>query len=381
MIKSGIVLLLLSCPIQGLGRPPQPQLMWTRTLQDSGDVVGTAWSPTASCVAVATPTTVHVIDRTGEHLWEWNFHNTNRLIRVGPFSIAVSPTCDAVLLTGGVEYKYVWAGDRHGRRTFFKTAGTPLAAKFDLHGNNVAIVTGAAVGYLLSPHLNVRWSGTLDQLPVRWPSQVVDPRSTRAAEFTKEDVETLFSALLWGYGVSDSVSDDGEWRAVWNVPFRGAGNGSVELWGPKAGGYRRRFERSGDRGQPRWTKAMGCSYGELTADGRFVIVTGDPDHPQAAQIGDSPACDAGDLSTYVFDREGNTVLTWGHDQERDELPAAVLARTGQHLELRESVAWDVPLTPDEAASPNPDRSLTYSPGRKFLLVVQDHELRLYKAPE
>ena len=95
---------------------------------------------------------------------------------------------------------------------------------------------------------------------------------------------------------------------------------------------------------------MGCSYGELTADGKFVVVTGDPDHPNAANVGDSPACDAGDVSTYVFDRDGNTVLTWRHDQNRAGLRAAVLTRTGQRLNLQESVGWDVQLTPAEAAS-------------------------------
>jgi hypothetical protein len=180
MIKRLVVLLLLSGLLQTPEKPAQPHLVWTRALADSETVVVTAWSPTASCVAAATDKSVHVIDVSGEHLWQWNFHETNRLIQVGRFSsMALSPTCDAVLVTGGVEYKYVWAGDRRGRRTFFKTAGTPLAVKFDLHGKNVAVVTGAAVGYLLSRRLSVRWSGKLAELPVRWPSQLLDSRLRR----------------------------------------------------------------------------------------------------------------------------------------------------------------------------------------------------------
>ena len=180
MIKRLVVLLLLSALLQTPEKPAQPHLVWTRALADSETVVVTAWSPTASCVAAATDKSVHVIDVSGEHLWQWNFHETNRLIQVGRFSsIALSPTCDAVLVAGGVEYKYVWAGDRRGRRTFFKTAGTPPAVKFDLHGKNVAVVTGAAVGYLLSRRLSDRWSGKLAELPVRWPSQLLDSRLRR----------------------------------------------------------------------------------------------------------------------------------------------------------------------------------------------------------
>ena len=72
---------------------------------------------------------------------------------------------------------------------------------------------------------------------------------------------------------------------------------------------------------------MGCPDGELTRDGAFVIATGDPDHPDAPHPGDSPACDSGNLSTYVFDRDGNLVLTWPHDGDRAGMAAAFRART------------------------------------------------------
>src|SRR5262249_44685560 len=146
------------------------------------------------------------------------------------------------------------------------------------------------------------WSGRLRELPVRWPSQL--PVDAKDVEFAREDVETLFGALHWGRDVSDRVSDDGQWRAVWNGPFGDPAIGSIELWGPGAGGYRGRYAAIGDRSRPRWTKPMGCPDGELTRDGAFVFATGDPGHPKAAQPGDSPACDSGQLSTYVFDRNG-----------------------------------------------------------------------------
>jgi len=66
---------------------------WALTLDDPGNIVFSTWSPTGTCVAVATDTTVHVIDRGGRPLWKWNFRQTNRLIRV-TYYLAVSPACD-----------------------------------------------------------------------------------------------------------------------------------------------------------------------------------------------------------------------------------------------------------------------------------------------
>lgn len=371
----------------GLGsvaaRAQEPRLAWTLRLEDPGEIVAAAWSPTASCVVVGTQTSVHVIDVSGRRLWGWNFHATNRWIRLDPFtSIAVSPRCDAVVLGGSAAYKYVWTADRHGRRGFFGTVGTPLSARFDLRGDAIAVVTGASLGYLLSPRLAVRWAGELGALPVRWPSQSPEPPGAGSVDFSREDVEALFGALVWGYGVSDGVSDDGEWRAVWTAPFRGSGTGTIELWGPGAGGYRGRYARAVDRSQPRWSKPMGCPSGELTRDGAFVVATGDPDHPDAENVGDSRACDSGELSTYVFDRDGNTVLTWPHDQDPGAMPAAVFERTGRRIEVPGTPAWDAPLTAAEASSaPDARRRLAYGPGRRLLLVGRGRELRVYRAPE
>lgn len=266
-------------------------------MEDARNIVLTAWSPIASCVAVATDTTVHVIDISGQPLWKWNFHETNRLIHVTPFggSLAVSPTCDAVVLGGRTDYKYVWTANRRGRHTFFETVGTPLSVKFSLRGDTIAIVTGASLGYLLSPRLDVRWRGKLGDLPVRWPAQVVDKTRSQshAMEFTRDDVEALFGAMMWGYSVWDSVSDDGQWRVVVNGQERGPRTTSIELWGPGAGGYRGRHRIADDPSQPRWIKPMGCPGGELTRDGAFVIATGDPDHPDAYHVGDGSVPSSG----------------------------------------------------------------------------------------
>lgn len=387
MIRIAIVMLLLAHVGRAFGPSNEAHLEWTRTLEDAGNVVLTAWSPTASCVAVATSTTVHVIDLSGQLLWKWNFHETNRLIQVAPFegSLAVSPRCDAVVFGGSTGYKYVWAADRRGKHRFFGTVGTPLSVKFSLRGDTIAIVTGASVGYLVSPRLDVRWRGELGDLPVRWPSQAADKTRSQSqpAEFTREDVEALFGALMWGYSVGDSVSDDGQWRVVVNGQGRGPRRSSIELWGPGAGGYRSRHRIADDPSEPRWIKPMGCPGGELTRDGAFVIATGDPDHPDAYHEGDSPACDSGDLSTYVFDRDGNLVMTWPPDGERTEMAAAFVARTGVPLALQaDSSFWDVPLTPEEMRSaPDTGRRLLYSPGRARVLVSRGREVRLYRAPE
>ena len=389
MITITTVLLLLANVGRALGQSSEPHLEWTRTLEDAATVALTAWSPTGSCVALATDTTVHVIDASGQPLWKWNFRETNRLIQVTPFgSLALSPTCDTVVLGGASDYKYVWAADRRGKHTFFRTVGTPLSVKFSLRGDTIGVVSGASLGYLLSPDLNVRWRGKLGDLPVRWPSQAMAGSQSQVVEFTREDVEVLFGAMMWGYGVSDSVSDDGQWRVVTNGQERGPRTTTIELWGPGAGGYRGRHRTTEDPSRPRWIKPMGCPGSELTRDGAFVIATGDPDHPDAYHVGDSPACDSGELLTYFFDRDGHMVLTWPHDRDRAEMAAAFLARTGVPLALQvgsawqQDPAWDVALTPEEIRTlPETRRKLTYSPNGKRLLVSRDREVRLYRAPE
>jgi hypothetical protein len=138
---------------------------------------------------------------------------------------------------------------------------------------------------------------------------------------------------------------------------------------------------TGDGSQPRWIKTMGCPSADLTRDGEFVIATGDPDHPDAFNVGDSAACDAGDVSTYVFDRDGATVLTWPHGGNSDEMSEAVFRRTGKRLAFLESVSsWDVSLDADEA-SRGPERERRFSPDGRMLLTSRDRELRLYRAPE
>ena len=126
---------------------------------------------------------------------------------------------------------------------------------------------------------------------------------------------------------------------------------------------------------------MGCPSGELTRDGAFVIATGDPDHPNAFNVGDSAACDTGNLSTYVFDRDGNTVLTWPHGGDEEEMSAAVFRRTGQRLVFPELVPpWEVSLEADEA-NPSTQWKRRFSPNGKMLLMSRGHEVRLYRAPE
>jgi hypothetical protein len=387
MVRIIFVLLLLASVRDAVAQPrPRdpvwilPKAAWILTLEDGGNIVRTDWSPTSSCVAVATETTVHIVDASGHPLWKWNYHETNRLIKVREFiPLGVSPKCDAVVIPGWTDYKYVWAADRWERRTFVKTDGTPLLAKFDLRGDTIAVVTGASAGYLFSPRLDVSWSGKLRDLPVKWPTQVVDPGGTRATDFSHDDVEALFGALMWGWGVSDDVSDDGQWRVAWSIPVRGPISMPVEFWGPGAGGYRGRYGTTGNR--PRWVKRMGCPSAAITRDGSLVVATGDPDHPEAFNVGDSPACDSGDLSTFVFDQDGNTVLTWPHAGDHSEMAEAVFSRTGRRLSFRDqSRSWDVSAEAGET-SPETQRQRSYSPDGKMVLARRGHELRLYRGPD
>jgi hypothetical protein len=361
---------------------PSARLAWTIDVE--APIRAAQWGASGDCVAVATDEAVHVIDAGGKRLWDWNYRETSRFLRLpryfsplAPF--AVAPACDAVVLGGDSSYRYVLSADRGGGRHVLKTAGTPLGIRFDPTGQTVAVVTGASKGYLLSPALRVRWSGATADLPIRWPAQTGDARSVSGPVFAQGDVDALFGALLWGYGVADDVSEDGQWRAVAHVPFRGAGEGSVELWGPEAGGYRGRRET---RGEPRWRKPMGCpNTMKLARDGLFLMVQGDPDHPDAERTLDSPQCDV--VSTYVFDRDGQLVLTWPPRQDLRGLPAAVLAKTGRPFVgdvpgPSSEPPWRAPYEPEERSPVLFER---YSSDGSRLWVVSEKRLRFYHQPQ
>jgi hypothetical protein len=366
-------------------QPPQP--VWALTLDDPGNIVVSTWSPTATCVAVATATTVYVIDGGGRLLWSWNFRRTNRLIRVTyPYTFAVSGACDTIAVGGSSAYKYIWTANRSGRERFFNTIGTPIAVAFGLRDESLAVSTGASVGYLFSPQLTVRWSGHLGDLPAKWPSQVLNTTGLTPVDFTTEDVEEIFS-LFWGLGNADSISDDGQWRVSYVYPIRGyLGSGTVDLFGPEAEGYRGRFNGERNR-EPRWRKLIGCPSATITRDGMFVVVSGDVNNPPpyvvGADLGKSVDCE--NLSTFVFDRQGATVLVVPDSQSGNdrEISAAFFARTGLRLELpvsRGTRAWDVPTLAEEF-SPRERFQRTMSPDGGMLLLTRDREVRMYRVPD
>ena len=132
---------------------------------------------------------------------------------------------------------------------------------------------------------------------------------------------------------------------------------------------------------------MGCPFGELTRDGAFVIATGDLDHPEAHNLGDSPACDTGELSSYVFDRDGNVVMAWAPEADKREMPAAFRARTGMTLLLQDDSEWRnrwasrIPTVSADLETPETRTTFTYGPGHSRALVTVDREMRVYRAPE
>ncbi|MGH9386617.1 MAG: hypothetical protein ACRD2N_20285 [Vicinamibacterales bacterium] len=325
------------------------QLDWALT---QGELVtAVVWSHTNSRIAVATGNAIKVMDVAGKSLWQWNLQETSRFLRppgrsYGFSSLAISPGCDVVVLAGDSGYKYVWAAHQSGKRAFLKTTGTPMHVAFDLRGRSVAVATAAGHGYLVSPLLITRWSGKLRGLPIRWPNQAPSSVGPKATEFTRHDVERLMSVPPWGYFVSDRVSEDGAWRVMRNGPFRGAQQlTTFDVWGPQADGFHGRYDLDESR-TPRWSKAMGCLEVEMARDGMFVIADGDPDHPEH-NMSRADTC-LEQHPRHVFDRDGKLVLTWPVDGDRDEMAAAVLARTGKPLVL-EPVSRPALNLPDDSA--------------------------------
>jgi hypothetical protein len=107
----------------------------------------------------------------------------------------------------------------------------------------------------------------------------------------------------------------------------------VEFFGPHADGFHGRLLAK----KPRWSHAVGCASAEVSADGEFVIVTGDFKNP-------NNQCETHTLASTVFDREGAVVaslqisrpsVTRFSPQERDELVAAVALAAGKPLRLKE----------------------------------------------
>jgi hypothetical protein len=360
------------------------QVAWTLTQNDL--VRAAVWSPNGACIAVATDNTINVIDASGKQLWTWNFRRTNRYIRVRLYafmgSTALSPRCDAVAIAGDASYKYVWAAHESGRHAFIQTDGSPERVAFDLRGETVAITTAAGRGYLLSTLLKTRWSGRLSDFPVRWPTQVRHSKSVQSTEFVRSDVDVLLSVPPWGLFVSDALSEDGEWRVVKNSPHRRTGDWSTfELWGPLSNGFHSRYGIVPARDQPRWSKGMGCLDVELTRDGMFVIASGDPNLPLQDAIRGT-GCLLNQYPSYVFDRDGNLVLTWPGNGDRDKMSEAVFAKTGKRLVVQERVTFN---DPDPFGPRTDDRHLQVgvggatSPDGKMVLRSRDRDLRLYRA--
>jgi hypothetical protein len=163
--RTAVVLLALAIGLHAQAQEAAARLAWTRRLDQP--IVALEWSTSGNCVAAATTSTVYVIDADGTSLWDWNYRQTSRFLRLVSYrSFALSPTCDAVVLPGDPSYRYVLSADRNGGRQLLKTTGTPLSVRFDLTGQTVAVATGASKAYLLSPALEVRWSGATASLPV-----------------------------------------------------------------------------------------------------------------------------------------------------------------------------------------------------------------------
>ena len=313
----------------------EPALAWTLRVPDARpERPFVQSSSNGRCAAVVTATTVHVVSITGEELWSWNYRRASRFLQ-GSEPMALSPMCDRVAMSGDPGYRYVWVAGRDTEAKAFQTVGTPLAVAFDVSGDYLAVSTGASRGYLMTRTLEPHWTGHLRDFPIRWPEQELPP-PVRAdlIDFSRSDVDRVLAVPPWGAWVSDSVSANGQWRVVVQSPWD-----RRDLWqvlvfyGPEGHAFHGRWETFSQRARPRWSKPMGCLNAVITADGEFIIASGDPKHPDHAfgNAGALECIEPGALTTFVFDRNGSVLFSRGGEFSDPDLAEAFRQKTGRSL--------------------------------------------------
>ena len=345
-MASGLRLIVGALCLLSLAAPAfarEPVLAWTLRFPDArveAPFVQSSFND--RCVALVTATTVHVVSFSGERLWSWNYRRSSRFLNTrlprAHEPIAISPTCDRVAMSGDSGYRYVWVAGRDVEARAFQTVGTPLAVAFDVSGDYLAVSTGAERGYLMTRTLEPHWTGHLRDFPIRWPEQEL-PTPVRAGliDFRMGDVDAVLAVPPWGAWVSDSVSTNGQWRVVMQSPWDRRDLWQVlAFYGPEGHAFHGRWETFGQRARPRWSKPMGCLNAAITADGEFIIASGDPKHPDHA-FGNSGALEClepGALTTFVFDRNGSVLFSRGGELSDAALAEAFRRKTGRSLPAR-----------------------------------------------
>jgi len=293
--------------------PPVHRLdaTWTKAYSDLGlpvqriEPVAVAISENGRCAAVAGVGKLEVIDSTGQLLWRWNYAQTNRLITPG--TLALSPSCDEIAMTGSSSYKYTWVADRGGRTAYVHTTSTPLAVAFDHQGKLVVIGTGGNDVLLLTTGGKLRW-----KKEVKNGLDIVGQLS-----FSSDNRSIL---VRGGYGVG-VLNLDG--RPVWTYSANGMSaaldlHTFVAWWQPSHGGGVGHVAALDKSGKELWSKFSYDPGAVISPTGDKIIARINVNQSLSKEEG--PDSDDWEMNLQVISRDGAAIRTL---PVQDATPVAV----------------------------------------------------------
>jgi len=296
-------------------------------------------------VAIATPSFVAVIDKTGQELWRWNFSEGNRLIVAT--RVAVSPKCDWLAFAGSAGYRYVWIAHRSGKRVSIKTEGTPLVVEISHDGTFAAAGTGAGMVYLLSADGTVRWTKDIagghvqiDELSIAADDRAMMVQSRGQAVISiGGKIQSLQG--VWGVG-SGRAARDFKTFISWGEPPHGPGIGSVAL--------------IDSTGKQRWSRYASNPIAILSSAGDLVVANTNDNQSPTEEDGFEPRSRELTSALRLIAADGTVVRTFSttgtpvafaSDGRRFLIRAQTEFRA---LDLEGNTLWSIP-SPEQGEVP------------------------------
>jgi hypothetical protein len=329
-----------------LAQPLSVEPSWRISL-DAGEIRTVAFSPGATCVGIATDSTVVVVSAAGQRLWEWDYKKANRLIRA--WDLAVNKSCDTVAFTGDSDYKFVWLARKNGTRTPIALKSTPSKVAFGVDTPFLAVATALPAVYGFSLQGEAQWTSKRDE--------------ENAPTGSLQDRKALSRINPFSWFDTISFSDDLRTEVRAGEPNHGPGHGWVQM-------------ARGDGAS--WSKTVDCHSALVSHDGSWVVIRGQvlPD-----DTSDDHAWDCDHVSITVVGVDGAVAHEWPAPTGRLLGVSAdnnhfVLQQPNvtEGLTLDGTVAWSIST---------PHQDVIVSPDGRVLVSKETHgsSVALYRLPK